>query len=133
MVDACHSGTLDRATALNLSRVSQRIHAKGDNEETEIKGAKEFLKAKLAFKSRPFMTSVSTHLSSDGEKGKHSPFIRGILAALRTYGGKDGILTFEELISSIQTINTSAEGKDYANYGRFADEEPGSSFFFIKK
>lgn len=136
LLDACHSGTID-------AKISSRELIKGEDKDKPLnKGNIDFLKSKLKFKSRPYLTSVGNLSSSDGEKGQHSPFARGILSVLRDYGTKNDILTYETLISSIQTIKTSFSseensdknsGDDYSQYGKFGNEDPGSSFFFIRK
>ena len=125
MLDACHAGLID-------SDVINREKNKGLFDEFK----EGYVKATLKYKARPYLTSVGNKFASDGISGQHSPFARGILKALRTYGGKDKILTFEELISQIQTVRNSIKSNeitsgDFCQYGRFGEEDPGSNFFFI--
>jgi hypothetical protein len=122
VLDACHSGLIDESIAMkNIAKLQDL----------------DFAKAKLALKSRKFITSVGNVESSDGKAGQHSPFIRGILSVFRS-GNK--LITFEELCSDVQQTVTSfhqgaknIESSDLPHFGSFGNEEPGATFVFIKK
>jgi hypothetical protein len=117
MIDACFGGTFDPLIA--------RLDRSGD-EYTEVTKT-EFIQRKLKFKTRKFLTSGGKEYVSDGKQGKFSPFVRKILDAVRSYGGKDGILTLGELIMFVEKI------KPEPRFGEFGDNEPGSDFIFIAK
>ena len=56
-----------------------------------------FLARKLRFTTRRYITSGGKEYVPDGRPGQHSPFMRRLLEALRSYGGSDGILTLGEI------------------------------------
>ena len=87
----------------------------------------EFIKKKLKFKTRRYLTSGGKEYVPDGRPGHHSPFTRKLLEALRSYGGKDKILTVNELIFYIEKVDPQPR------YGEFGDNDPGSDFIFIAK
>ena len=71
--------------------------------------------------------SIVLEYVSDGIPGNHSPFMKQLLKGLRDYGGKDGILTVEELMENYMNyINPQPYLMEF-QYGN----EPGSSFIFI--
>ena len=78
-------------------------------------------------KTRKYITSGGKDYVSDGIQGHHSPFVRKILEALRSYGGSDGILTLSELLARLEGIEPEPRSSE------FGDNEPGSSFLFIAK
>jgi hypothetical protein len=57
----------------------------------------------------------------------HSPFVRKFLEALRSYGGKDKIITLAEIMIHLETISPQP------HYGEFGSNEPGSDFLLIAK
>ena len=114
MLDVCFGGTFDQS----LER--------GESPYTE-QDRIEYIVSKLAYKTRKFVTSGGKQYVSDGIPGKHSPFSKNILEALRNFGGYDRVLTFNELLGFVEKVKPSP------HYGNFGDNEPGSDFMFIVK
>ena len=118
VIDACFGGALDPLIAQGDSR--------GDNIYSEITKP-EFIKRKLKFKTRKYLTSGGKEYVPDGRPGEHSPFTRKFLEALRSYGGNDGILTLSKINNYIEKV------KPEPRFGGFGSDEPGSDFIFIVK
>ena len=118
VIDACFSGTFDE-------RVAQR----GEEADELYKGVDPtaFIKRTLAIKTRWYLTSGSKEYVPDGKPGAHSPFARNMLEALRSDGGKDGILTLNELEGYVEKTKPKPQS------GEFGDNAPGSNFLFIRK
>jgi len=116
-MDACFGGTFDPVIAKAGSR------GEDDYELT----ATEFIKRKLRFKTRKFLTSGGKEYVPDGRPGAHSPFARKFLEALRNYGGKDRILTLTEMATYMERLEILPRS------GEFGDNEPGSDFVFIAR
>lgn len=118
VIDACFSGTFDE-------RVAQR----GRRDDTLYEGVErdEFIKRTLETKTRRYLTSGGKEYVSDGRSGAHSPFARNMLEALRSDGGKDGILTLNELEGYVEKTEPQPQASE------FGDNEPGSNFLFIRK
>jgi len=117
VMDVCYGGTFDQAIARSGSRGGDEIY----NELTKT----EYIKRKLRFKTRRYLTSGGKQYVPDGRPGHHSPFARKFLEALRNYGGHDKILTLSELTGYVEKINPEPR------YGEFGDNEPGSDFVFV--
>ena len=117
VMDVCYGGTFDQAIARAGSRGGDEIY----NELTKT----EYIKRKLRFKTRRYLTSGGKQYVPDGRPGHHSPFARKFLEALRNYGGHDKILTLNELTGYVEKINPEPR------YGEFGDNEPGSDFVFV--
>jgi hypothetical protein len=118
VMDVCFGGTFDQAIA--------RAGSRGEDMYSDL-AQEEFIKRKLRFKTRRYLTSGGKQYVPDGRPGNHSPFARKFLEALRNYGGRDKILTTGEMISYVETINPEPK------YGEFGDNEPGSDFVFIAR
>jgi hypothetical protein len=116
-MDACFGGTFDPVIAKAGSR------GEDDYELTKP----EFVKRKLRFKTRLYLTSGGKEYVPDGRPGSHSPFARKILEALRNYGGKDGVVTMNELNTYLERLETLPRS------GEFGDNEPGSDFVFVAR
>jgi len=117
VVDACFGGTFDPLIAAN---------GRGDDEYSQVTKA-EFIERKLRFKTRRFLTSGGKEYVPDGRPGQHSPFTRRFLEALRSYGGKDGILTLGEIQQYIEKVTPEPRA------GEFGTNDPGSDFLFIAR
>jgi len=117
VVDACFGGTFDPLIAAN---------GRGDDEYSQVTKA-EFIERKLRFKTRRFLTSGGKEYVPDGRPGQHSPFTRRFLEALRSYGGKDGILTLGEVQQYIEKVTPEPRA------GEFGTNDPGSDFLFIAR
>ena len=118
MLDACFGGTFDQ----NIARSGSR-----GQDNTDMASRTEFIKRKLRFKTRMYITSGGKEYVKDGRPGHHSPFAKQFLAALRDYGGSDGILTKSELRSYMEVLAQQPRMGDFGQY------EPGSDFIFIAR
>jgi len=117
-MDVCFGGTFDQALASSRS-LEEELY----KEQSQA----EFLTRKLQYKTRKYITSGGKTYVSDGIPGKHSPFAKAFLDALRSRGGRDGILTLPELFSYVETL------KQVPRFGEFGDNAPGSDFLFVVK
>jgi hypothetical protein len=117
-MDVCFGGTFDAALA----------SARGQDDEVYREQSQaEFLTRKLTYKTRRYLTSGGKTYVSDGIPGKHSPFAKSFLEALASQGGKDGILTTQEIYSFVEKL------KNPPRMGEFGDNAPGSDFLFLVK
>lgn len=119
VMDVCFGGTFDPAIARAGSRGE-------DNMYSEISST-EFMKRKLRFKTRRYITSGGKNYVSDGRPGFHSPFASKFIAALRSYGGRDEFITLNELYGWLERINPEPRA------GSFGTDAPGSDFVFMVK
>ncbi len=117
-MDVCFGGTFDAALASSRGGAEEVYR-----EQTQA----EFITRKLTYKTRRYLTSGGKTYVSDGIPGKHSPFAKNVLEALRARGGKDGVLTLPELYSFVERL------KIQPRFGEFGDNMPGSDFLFIVK
>jgi hypothetical protein len=118
VMDVCFGGTFDQALA----------NSRGDVEDPyKQKNAAEFITQKLTYKTRKFLTSGGKQYVSDGIPGKHSPFARAFIEALRSKGGNDGILTMNEITPYVEKLKITPRA------GEFGDNAPGSDFVFVVK
>jgi hypothetical protein len=117
-MDVCFGGTFDAALASSRG---------GDEEVYKEQNVGEFITRKLTYKTRRYLTSGGKTYVSDGIPGKHSPFAKNFLEALRSHGGKDGVLTLPELYTYVERL------KIQPRFGEFGDNAPGSDFIFIAK
>ncbi len=117
-MDVCFGGTFDAALA----------SARGQDDEVyKEQSQAEFLTRKLLYKTRKYLTSGGKTYVSDGIAGQHSPFAKSFLEALASQGGKDGILTIQEIYSFVEKL------KNPPRLGDFGDNAPGSDFLFLVK
>ncbi len=119
-MDVCYGGTFDQS----IARGSDRGGA--DDMYGEV-NTSEFLGRKLQFKTRKYLTSGGKEYVPDGRPGEHSPFARKLLEALRTYGGRDKILTLNEIVAILEKITPEPR------FGEFSGNDPGSDFLFLAK
>jgi hypothetical protein len=117
-MDVCFGGTFDAALAS-----SRGIEEEVYREQTQA----EFLTRKLTYKTRKYLTSGGKAYVSDGIAGKHSPFTKSFLDALESQGGKDGILTIQEIYTFVEKLQNPPR------LGEFGDNAPGSDFIFVVK
>lgn len=117
-MDVCFGGTFDAALASSRGQ---------DEEVYKEQNVGEFITRKLTYKTRRFLTSGGKTYVSDGIPGKHSPFAKNFLEALRSRGGKDGVLTLPELYTYVERL------KIQPRFGEFGDNAPGSDFVFVIK
>ncbi len=117
-MDVCFGGTFDAALASSRG---------GDEEVYKEQNKAEFITRKLTYKTRRYLTSGGKTYVSDGIPGKHSPFAKNFIEALRSRGGRDGVLTLPELFSFVERL------KIQPRFGEFGDNAPGSDFIFVVK
>lgn len=117
-MDVCFGGTFDAALAASRG---------GDEEVYREQSKSEFITRKLTYKTRRYLTSGGKTYVSDGVPGKHSPFAKNFIEALRSRGGRDGILTLPELYTFVERL------KMQPRFGEFGDNMPGSDFIFVIK
>lgn len=117
-MDVCFGGTFDRAIA--------KRGADDDAMYSDLQ-ASEFVERKLRFKTRMYITSGGKSYVQDGRPGAHSPFARKFLEALRNYGGRDKVLTTQEIWSYLETLPLEP------HKGEFEGNEPGSDFVFVAR
>ncbi|MEI9919171.1 MAG: caspase family protein [Bacteroidota bacterium] len=117
-MDVCFGGTFDQTLAS-----SRGLEA----DEYKEKSAAEFITQKLTYKTRKFLTSGGKQYVSDGIPGKHSPFARALIEALRSKGGRDGILTLSEITPYVEKLKITPRA------GEFGDNAPGSDFVFVAR
>ncbi len=120
VMDACFGGSFSEAVAKN----------RGGSEAVDdpTVDRNEFIVRKLKYKTRRFLTSGGLVYVPDGRPGHHSPFCRRFLEALRSNGGKDRILTINELLAYVEKVDPEPI------HGEISTEnDPGSDFLFIAK
>jgi hypothetical protein len=81
---------------------------------------------KKNLKTRIYLTSGGKEYVSDGRPGSHSPFAFQFLAALRTYGGADAVLDFDDIKKFVEQVTLNQP-----RFSSFGDAEPGSDFWFF--
>lgn len=116
VMDVCFGGTFDPYITAH----------RGDELYEEVPKT-EFIERKMKHKTRLYLTSGGKEYVPDGRPGEHSPFARKLLEALRSYGGKDAILTVSEIISYVEKVVPQPRT------GEFGNNEPGSDFVFVAK
>lgn len=115
VMDVCFGGTFDPLIA-SRNR-SADMYADISNEE--------YLARKSRYKTRYYLTSGGKEYVPDGRPGQHSPFARKFIESLRNYGGKDNILTVNEILQFIEKVDPQP------CFGEFGNNEPGSDFMLI--
>lgn len=118
LLDVCHGGTFDQQLASARGGMDDLY---SDTERAE------FVDRKMQYRTRKFISSGSENYVSDGIPGRHSPFTRRVLEALRTGGSGAGLLTVSQLYSYVERL------RDRPHAGEFGSNEPGSDFLFIMK
>lgn len=119
VMDVCFGGTFDPSLA---SKNIRGLPPKPNDDDIEA-----FIQRKMQARTRRYITSGGKEYVSDGTPGMHSPFVRKFLEALRSYGGKDKIITLAEIMTHLETISPQP------HYGEFGSNEPGSDFLLIAK
>jgi len=116
VMDVCFGGTFD-----------PKIAHRGSEKPTGEFNKNQYILRKMKHKTRQYLTSGGKEYVPDGRPGKHSPFARKFLEALRSGGGEDGVLTISETMTYVERVNPEPR------HGEFGENEPGSKFLFIKK
>jgi len=114
VLDVCFGGTFDPLVA-----------KRGD--EYEALNRDQFIRRKLQYRTRQYLTSGGKTYVSDGRAGSHSPFAREFIRALRANGGADRVLTINEIVGFVEKVQPEPRR------GEFGSNEPGSDFLFITK
>ncbi len=117
VMDVCFGGTFDPLIARSGTRG-------GGDMYSEISTV-EFIKRKLRFKTRQYITSGGKQYVPDGRPGMHSPFASKFLEGLRSYGGRDEVITLPELFNWLEKLSPEPRA------GAFGTNEPGSDFIFV--
>jgi uncharacterized caspase-like protein len=117
IMDVCFGGTID--PKLNQAGSRGEIYAQISKDE--------FIRRKLKYTSRHYLTSGGKEYVPDGRPGQHSPFARALLEGLRSYGGQNSILTLGRLSEYMERV----EPEPHEN--EFGKSEPGSDFLFVAK
>lgn len=119
-MDACFGGTFDPVIANAGAR------GEDNNIYTEVNQL-EYIKRKLRYKTRKFVTSGGKEYVPDGRPGMHSPFARKLIEALRGEGGNDRVLTIQEIYGYVEKLTPEPRA------GEFGSNAPGSEFVFVFK
>ncbi len=118
-MDVCFGGTFDPKLGTSGHRGGSPIYEELTREQ--------FVKHKLKYKTRKYLTSGGNEYVPDGTPGQHSPFARKIIEALRVGRGEDDVLTLNELIHFLEKVQPEPR------FGEFGSNEPGSDFLFVRK
>lgn len=86
----------------------------------------KYIARKMKYKTRLYLASGMKEVP-DGYRGKHSPFARKIIEALRSPDNKYGIITIFDLFKSVDSNITEPILHE------FGSSEPGSDFLFIRQ
>ncbi|MFO0576045.1 MAG: caspase family protein [Polyangia bacterium] len=102
--------------------------------EAQVRGAEyqeasvqEFIGRKLRYRSRLYVSSVDQRTEAPEGRG-HSPFAWRLLEALRSGGGSDGVLTWNELVSHLEKLDPEPRG---GVFPRTMNSDPGGDFLFV--
>jgi uncharacterized caspase-like protein len=118
VLDACFSGAFDPL----LAQAARRGPADGSSIAVP---EQEYIKLKMQYRTRKFLTSGRKESVSDGLPGQHSPFARALMDILRDYSDRGHLLTFRQIVASmVQTKPEPCSG----DFGVF---DPGSDFVFV--
>jgi hypothetical protein len=117
VMDVCFGGTFDESIA------SRKL----DDADYKEASQSTFITRVLEYRTRKYLTSGGREYVSDGIPGKHSPFARKMIDALRTHGGDDGMLTLSELKSHLEKLEMRPR------FGKFGSDAPESEFVFVVK
>lgn len=116
MMDVCFGGTFG--------------NSHGGHGQTYNKTKRnEIIELGLKYKTRRYITSGGKDYveDSDANSGGHSPFAQRLFIALDSKGGKDRVLTHDELFSYLERVSP------LPRKGTFGNNETGSDFLFIAK
>ena len=118
-MDTCYSGTFD-----------QRIAMRGGAEDTcpNPSPSNEDIRTEIDIHDSVVLDIGCCGKVEDGPPGRHSPFARKLLEALRSKGGRDDILTIAEVLYYLKKLENPRPRA--SGFGR---DEPGSDFLFIAK
>jgi len=119
VMDACFGGTFDPSIARSGSRGGSSIY----DELTTL----ELIERRLQYRTRQYLTSGGKEYVPDGTPGMNSPFASKFLAALRSDGGPDRLLTINDIKEYVILVRPEPK------QGPFGSNESGSEFVFERK
>jgi hypothetical protein len=114
----CFGGTFDPSISESQTR--------GEFQEASVE---EFVKRKRSYRSRLYISSVDQKTEAPEGRG-HSPFTWKLLEALRSGGGSDGVLTWNELSGYLEKLQPEPRG---GVFPKSQNSDPGGDFLFIRK
>ena len=112
VMDTCYSGTFD-----------ERLAMRGEAESVSASLSQVDIERIMTYTTRWYLTSGANERVPDD-----SSFIRALLDALRSKGGRDNTLTIKEILTYLEDLKDPKPCFD--EFGRNA---PGSDFLFIAK
>ena len=110
VMDTCYSGTFD-----------ERLIPRGEADSVSDVLSQTDIDRIMTYTTRWYLTSGANERVPDDSK-----FVRALLGALRSKGGRDNILTIKEILTYLRNLNNPTPCFD--EFGRNA---PGSDFLFI--
>lgn len=119
VLDVCFGGSFD--PSLREAQTRGRDYEEASPEE--------FIGRKLRTRSRLYVSSVDQKTEAP-EGGEHSPFAWKFLEALRSGGGADGVLTWNELVGYLEKLTPEPRG---GVFPRSPNSDPGGDFLFVRK
>jgi tetratricopeptide (TPR) repeat protein len=117
IIDACFSGTFDKTLALERGNLEPK---------DKVKYARE----KMTPKTRCFITSGGREYVSDGEIGKHSPFMQRLILALTNVKSDYALITWSDIAKEINRETNDPKFKR-PRVGNFTGHEVGGDFLFL--
>ena len=111
VMDTCYSGTFD-----------ERLAMRGEAEDISNSLSQADIERMMAYTTRWYLTSGANQQVPDD-----SLFARALLAALRSMGGRDNVLTIQEVLTYFEELSNPKPC-----FGEFGLNAPGSDFLFIK-
>ncbi len=112
VMDTCYSGTFD-----------ERLAMRGEEEDVSLDFTQADVTRVSTYTTRWYLTSGAKEQVPDD-----SLFIRAFLKALRSEGGRDNVLTIEEILTYLEGIRDPTPCFD-----EFGRNDPGSDFLFIRE
>ncbi|MHC4848541.1 MAG: hypothetical protein ACYTEG_08815, partial [Planctomycetota bacterium] len=120
LLDVCFSGTFRDPATRAVSRGAD-LYAELDREA--------YVKRRLQYKSRLYLTSGDKEEVPDGDVGKNSPFMNSVLEGLRgaSVDAKRKLVTFDALREKVAALKgTSPQG------GKFGRHKAGGTFILVR-
>jgi hypothetical protein len=119
ILDVCFGGSFDPSIRDAQTR----------GKEYQEASTLEFIQRKLRYRSRLYVSSVDQQTEAPEGRG-HSPFAWRLLEALRSGGGQDGVLTWNELLAYLEKLDPEPRG---GVFPKTMHSDPGGDFLFVRK